>query len=200
MFGGRSFCAYTQRPSIPRNANNPLSRLLPLDSVHSPISPLFPLDTRNLGGGSSPELRGTRPESITNTIVAHTVSKIRRHLKYFLNCRHADILECGALAPLLPPNRHRPNASSGASASIRKAGASPRTPNYAGLVLKIPKWKKCLLVQSQKSREQHEYSWLAGVSVWHATPRIRKQLKYYFNCRHADIVSRTQRPAPGALL
>jgi len=97
MFVGRSACpeprrepAFALRPGHPSQRKNPLSRLFPLDSVHSPVSPLFPLHTRNIGGGASPEIRGTRPQPITNTIVTQQVSNVRRQFKYYLNCRHAD--------------------------------------------------------------------------------------------------------------
>ena len=153
MFVGRSACpeprrepAFALRPGHPSQRKNPLSRLFPLDSVHSPVSPLFPLHTRNIGGGASPEIRGTRPQPITNTIVTQQVSNVRRQFKYYLNCRHADNLECGAWAPLLPCTEQQPKRAIGSrglqgksgselphskSAGIKASASQPRRPQKA---------------------------------------------------------------------
>jgi len=117
---GRRVPAFELRPGHPSRRKNPLSPLLPLDSVHSPISPLFPLHTRNLGGGASCELRRIRSEPVTNTVVTQQVSTVRRQLKYYLNCRHADILQWHSHSWLC--SSQKPSTGTSACATTRRFG------------------------------------------------------------------------------
>ena len=120
MFAGRCRPGLALRPGPPSHRKNPLSPLLPLDSVHSPVSPLFPLHTRNPGGGASPDKRRACPEPITNTIVTQQVSKVRRQLKYYLNCRHADILRWHSHSWLC--SSQKPSTGAAACATTRSFG------------------------------------------------------------------------------
>jgi len=133
-------------PGHPSHRKNPLSLLFPLDSVHSPVSPLFPLDTRNIGGGSFPELRGVCPEPITSTIVTQQASKVRRQLKCYLNCRHADILQwhshswlCHSQKPSLLPDRCSPTCP-----EPRGIAARLSSPNLRVLCVSVANSSSCV--------------------------------------------------------
>ena len=130
---GRRVPAFALRPTHASRRKNPLTLLFPLDSIHSPPTPLFPLDTRNIGGTPSPELRGTCPEPITNTVVTQQVSKVRRQLKYYLNCRHADILQwhshswlCPSQKPSLLPDRCSPTCPEPRGVAARRSSPNLR--------------------------------------------------------------------------
>jgi len=102
----------------------PLSPFFPLHSVHSLATPLFPLDTKNLGGYAHPRREGIRPYLITIKIDTQTVSKLRRQLKYYFNCRHADILQWHSHSWLCPSQM----PSTGKSACATTLPATRRSP------------------------------------------------------------------------